>query len=155
METSNYKTHREFTVGIFMLGGFAAIVWLAVSLGEIDFLSGDQYTVNARFVSASGLKEGAFVEAAGVRVGKVKSITFDSATYLANVTLSIDSQVLIPEDAIASIRTSGIIGDKFVKITPGGSETLLGDGDEIFETEPSINLEELISKYIFESGDSK
>ena len=145
----------ELSVGIFMLAGLAAIAWLAISLGELDFLTRDQYHLQARFVSASGLKEGAFVEAAGVRVGKVKAITFDSETYLANVTLSIDEEVKIPEDAIASIRTSGIIGDKFVKITPGGSDTLLQDGDEILETEPSINLEELISKYIFESGDKE
>ena len=143
----------ELSVGIFMLAGLAAIAWLAISLGEIDFLARGQYEIQARFVSASGLREGAFVEAAGVRVGKVKAITFDSETYLALVVLSIDDEVKIPEDAIASIRTSGIIGDKFVKITPGGSETILQDGEEIFETEPSINLEELISKYIFESGD--
>ncbi|MCG8325538.1 MAG: outer membrane lipid asymmetry maintenance protein MlaD, partial [Thiotrichales bacterium] len=148
-------TTKEISVGIFMLAGLAAVAWLAISLGELDFLTRNQYTVQARFVSASGLKQGAFVEAAGVRIGKVKSIEFDPGNYLANVTLSIDSTVKIPEDAIASIRTSGIIGDKFVKITPGGSETMLQEGEEIFETEPSINLEELISKYIFESGDSK
>ncbi|MDX1519026.1 MAG: outer membrane lipid asymmetry maintenance protein MlaD [Gammaproteobacteria bacterium] len=150
MNTAN----KEFSVGLFMIAGLAAIAWLAISLGEIDLLNTNEYNVKARFVSASGLKEGAYVEAAGVRVGTVKSIEFDPENYLAIVTLSIDDTVKIPEDAIASIRTSGIIGDKFVKITPGGSDTLLGDGDEIFETEPSINLEELISKYIFESGDS-
>ena len=155
MENGMTNKTTELSVGIFMLAGLAAIAWLAISLGELDFLTRDQYHLQARFVSASGLKEGAFVEAAGVRVGKVKAITFDSETYLANVTLSIDEEVKIPEDAIASIRTSGIIGDKFVKITPGGSDTLLQDGDEILETEPSINLEELISKYIFESGDKE
>ena len=149
------NSNQELSVGIFMLAGLAAIAWLAISLGEIDFLTTDQYTVHARFVSASGLKEGAYVEAAGVRVGKVKSIAFDTGTWLADVTLLIDDRVKIPDDAIASIRTSGIIGDKFVKITPGGSDSLLQEGDEIVETEPSINLEELISKYIFESGDAK
>jgi phospholipid/cholesterol/gamma-HCH transport system substrate-binding protein len=136
-----------------MLAGLAAIAWLAISLGDVDFLTQDEYRVHARFVSASGLKEGAFVEAAGVRVGKVESIEFEPETWFANVTLSIDNAVKIPDDAIASIRTSGIIGDKFVKITPGGSEIMLPEGGEILETEPSINLEELISKYIFESND--
>lgn len=150
MRTSN----RELTVGIFMLAGFSAVAWLAISLGEIDFPGSDQYAVHARFTSASGLNKGAFVEAAGVRIGKVKSIEFETDTYLANVTLFIDENVEISEDAIASIRTSGIIGDKFVKITPGGSENILQEGEEIVETEPSINLEELISKYIFESGDN-
>lgn len=143
----------ELSVGLFMLAGLAAIAWLAISLGDVDFLSQDEYRVQARFVSASGLKEGAFVEAAGVRVGKVESIEFEPETWFANVTLSIDNAVKIPDDAIASIRTSGIIGDKFVKVTPGGSETMLAEGGEILETEPSINLEELISKYIFESND--
>lgn len=143
----------ELSVGLFMLAGLAAIAWLAISLGDVDFPAQDEYRVQARFVSASGLKEGAFVEAAGVRVGKVESIEFEPETWFANVTLSIDNAVKIPEDAIASIRTSGIIGDKFVKITPGGSEIMLAEGGEILETEPSINLEELISKYIFESND--
>ncbi len=136
-----------------MLCGLAAVAWLALSLGEVGLFNHKQYSVKARFVSASGLREGAYVEAAGVRVGKVDTIRFDTENYLAIVTLSIDPTVKISEDAIASIRTSGIIGDKFVKITPGGSDEYLDDGQEIMETEPSINLEELISKYIFESGD--
>ena len=148
----NTKT-TELSVGLFMLAGIAAIAWLAISLGDVDFLAQDEYRVQARFVSASGLKEGAFVEAAGVRVGKVESIEFEPATWYAIVTLSIDNAVKIPDEAIASVRTSGIIGDKFVKITPGGSDVMLAEGGEILETEPSINLEELISKYIFESGD--
>ena len=96
------------------------------------------------------MRAGAFVEAAGVRVGTVDSIVFDPEEYQSIVYLAIDEDVPIHEDAVASIRTAGIIGDKFIKITPGGGE-YLQEGDEIFETEPSINLEELISKYIFET----
>ena len=91
-----------------------------------------------------------FIEAAGVRVGTIDSIVFDPEEYLAIVYMAIDKDVPVQKDAVASIRTAGIIGDKFIKITPGGGEALL-PGKEVYETEPSINLEELISKYIFET----
>jgi len=143
----------ELVVGIFILCGIISISFLALRMGDVDFFSDNHYTLHARFVSASGLKEGAFVEMAGVHIGKVKTIHYDPQDYLAIVTFSIEKQVQIPDDATASIRTSGIIGDKFVKITPGGSPDYLQSGMEIVETEPSINLEELISKYIFESND--
>ncbi len=142
----------EIIVGLFMLLGLITISYLAVMLGEVNILGSNQYNVVARFTSASGLREGAYIEAGGVRIGNVDSIDFDAEDYLAVVTLSIDNGVPIHEDAIASIRTAGIIGDKFIKITPGAGGDLK-PGMEIFETEPSINLEELISKYIFESDD--
>jgi phospholipid/cholesterol/gamma-HCH transport system substrate-binding protein len=83
-------------------------------------------------------------------VGKVEKIALDPETQEAKVWLQIDEGVAVQEDAIASIRTAGIIGDKFVKISPGGSDELLGDGDEIIETESAINIEELVSKYMFD-----
>lgn len=142
----------ELVVGMFLLLGLASVCWLAIRLGSLEMFGRDQYQVVAKFTSASGLRTGAYVEAGGVRVGSVESIGFDAERYMAVVTLSIDRGVPISEDAIASIRTAGIIGDKFVKITPGGAEEVLSSGMEILETEPSINLEELISKYVFESG---
>ena len=142
----------NISVGIFMVIGLISLSYLAINLGELSFMGGNRYSVTARFTSASGLRAGAYVEAAGVRVGLVDKIEFDPEDYMAVVTLAIDEGVPIQEDAIASIRTAGIIGDKYVKITPGGLEPL-EDGGEIYETEPSINLEELISKYVFESGD--
>lgn len=144
------QTKIEIIVGFFMLIGFASISYIAIQLGDLQILGQESYIINARFTSASGLRTGAFIEAAGVRVGTVDSIEFDAEDYLAIVNLAIDIDVPIHEDAIASIRTVGIIGDKFIKITPGGGE-YLQPGEEIFETEPSINLEELISKYIFET----
>jgi phospholipid/cholesterol/gamma-HCH transport system substrate-binding protein len=146
------RTKTEIIVGLFLLLGLVCVSWLAIRLGDISMFGKDQYQVVARFTSASGLRRGAYVEAGGVRVGIVDSIGFDAEQYLAVVTMSIDRGVPISEDAVASIRTAGIIGDKFVKITPGGAEEVLTAGMEIIETEPSINLEELISKYIFESG---
>lgn len=139
---------------MFMIIGLVCITYLAIKMGDLNIMQNNRYDIIARFTSASGLNEGAYVEAAGVRVGSVKSITFDPDNFLAVVTMSINDNVQIQEDAIASIRTAGIIGEKFVKITPGGLEALSA-GKEIHETEPSISLEELISKYIFESGDKK
>lgn len=139
-------------VGVFMIIGLICISYLAVKLGDLSFMGGDRYHITARFTSASGLRVGAYIEAAGVRVGLVDKIEFDTDDYLAIVTMAIDNNVKIHEDAVASIRTAGIIGDKYIKITPGGLD-YLDPGGEIYETEPSINLEELISKYVFESGD--
>jgi phospholipid/cholesterol/gamma-HCH transport system substrate-binding protein len=146
------KLMNEFTVGLFMVIGLLCISYLAIKMGDIDLFRANNYLIEARFTSVSGLKEGAFVEAAGVRVGQVKSITYLPEDALARVILRIQDNITIPDDATASIRTAGIIGDKFVKITPGGSPDYLESGMAITETEPSINLEELISKYIFESG---
>lgn len=142
----------ETGVGLFMIIGLICVTYLAIKMGDLNLLNKNRYDIIAKFTSASGLTEGAYVEAAGVRVGTVKSIKFDPDKFLAVVTMSINDNVEIQEDAIASIRTAGIIGEKFVKITPGGMEPLTA-GKEIRETEPSISLEELISKYIFESGD--
>jgi phospholipid/cholesterol/gamma-HCH transport system substrate-binding protein len=145
------RSKTELVVGAFLLLGLLAVSWLAVRLGDLSMLGQERYHVVARFTSASGLRTGAYVEAGGVRVGLVDDIDFDPERYQAVVTLAIDPDVPITEDAVASIRTAGIIGDKFVKITPGGSDRVLAPGEEILDTEPSINLEELISKYIFES----
>ena len=144
----------EIGVGLFMIIGLFCVTYLAIEMGDMNFLHKNRYDIIAKFTSASGLTEGAYVEAAGVRVGSVKSIKFDPDNFIAVVTMSINNDVQVQEDAIASIRTAGIIGEKFVKITPGGLEPLAA-GKEIRETEPSISLEELISKYIFESGDKK
>lgn len=149
---SENRTKVEIVVGLFLLSGIVAVAWLAVRLGDVSVAGDQYYRIEAGFTSASGLRPGTWVEAAGVRVGVVDSIEFDAERYEARVTLAIDRGVPISKDAVASIRTAGIIGDKFVKITPGGDERLLEDGMELKETESSINLEELISKYVFESG---
>ena len=146
------KQHTEILVGIFILIGIITITFLALRMGDFGLLNNTQYIIKAEFTSASGLKKGAHVEMAGVSVGKVKNIIFNPETYLAEVYIDIENNIKIPEDSTASIRTAGIIGDKFLKISPGGSEIIIEKNMSIVETEPSINLEELISKYIFESG---
>jgi phospholipid/cholesterol/gamma-HCH transport system substrate-binding protein len=147
------RSSLELSVGLFVSAGLAALVYLAVNLGNLELLSGNDYPLKARFVSSSGLIEGAYVEVGGVRVGTVEKIAVDYDSYESIVEMKLDEQIKLQDDSIASIRTSGIIGDKFVKIAPGGSETFLEPGGEIVETESSISLEELISKYIFESND--
>lgn len=147
-------TRVEFIVGLFMLAGILCLSYLAVALGGLSPADDDHYILRARFVSASGLKTGADVEIAGVVVGRVASIHFDPDDFEADVELTIPQNVRLQEDAIASIRSTGIIGGKFVKITPGGSEKLLAAGEEILETESSISLEELLSKYIFGSSEN-
>ena len=138
-------------VGVFLLAGFISFSWLAVKMGDINPLANETYPITARFTSISGLKEGSTIELAGVVVGKVSSIKLDTGDYEAVVHLNIDKQVELQDDTIASIRTAGIIGDKYIKISPGGSDIILESGDEIEETEPAISLEELVSKYIFDS----
>ena len=148
----NEKQHTEILVGIFLLIGIIAITFLALRMGDFGLLNSQQYKIKAEFTSASGLKKGAHVEIAGVPVGKVTNIMFNPETYLAEVYIALENNIQIPDDSIASIRTAGIIGDKFLKISPGGSNMIIEPNMTITETEPSINLEELISKYIFESG---
>jgi len=142
----------NLSVGLFVMLGLASLLYLAVRMGDAGIGDDGSYPLEAHFVSVSGLRKGAIVELAGVRIGRVTEIDLDGANYQAKVFLSINKAVRIQDDAIASIRTAGIIGDKFVKITPGGSERYLEPAAEIVETESSISLEELISKYIFESG---
>ncbi len=146
------RLNTEVAVGLFLIVGVLCFAYLAIRLGDVGLFEQKTYPLTARFISISGLKDGATVELAGVKVGKVAKIDLDGEDYEAEVELSINSGVNIHEDAIASIRTQGIIGDKFIKITPGGSDDYLESGMEIVETESAISLEELISKYIFESG---
>jgi phospholipid/cholesterol/gamma-HCH transport system substrate-binding protein len=148
------RLNIEFVVGLFMLAGMAAFFYLAIKMGDVGLWQQDGYTVTARFTSSSGLKEGGVVELAGVRVGKVQRIVLDPERYESVVTLSLEPGVRITEDTIASVRTAGIIGDKFIKLTPGGMDIYLADGDEIIDTESSLDIEELVSKYIFEGGDT-
>jgi phospholipid/cholesterol/gamma-HCH transport system substrate-binding protein len=140
----------ETWVGLFVVAGVAGIFFLAVKMGDVGVFKPETYTVKARFTSVSGLKEGGVVELAGVKVGKVANIELDPQAYEAVVALDVNTGVELQEDTVASIRTAGIIGDRFVKLSPGGSDLILEDGDEIIETESAISIEELVSKYIFE-----
>jgi phospholipid/cholesterol/gamma-HCH transport system substrate-binding protein len=139
----------ELAVGIFMLLGMLCLGYLSIKLGKMELIGGNNYRVSARFDSVSGLKSGARVELAGVEIGSVERIGLSSASGdQAEVTMKIKDGVKITDDVIASVRTSGIIGDKFIKLKPGGSEKVLKDGSKIRETESAIDIEELVSKFI-------
>lgn len=140
---------KETAVGIFVLICLLCVGYLTIKLGKMQLGSSNTYTVVAKFESAAGLRAGAGVEIAGVPVGKVSAVSLDQEEYLAEVYLAIQNDVQLGDDIIASIKTSGLIGDKYIKLTPGGSTELLEDGSEITDTESAVDIEELISKYVF------
>jgi phospholipid/cholesterol/gamma-HCH transport system substrate-binding protein len=143
------KASIETIVGIFVVVGILCLAYLSVKLGKMELLGGNYYELSADFTSVSGLKAGASVEIAGVEVGRVDRIELDPARGdLAKVLMRIQSGIKLTDDSIASIRTRGIIGDKFILIKPGGSDKLLTDGGRIRDTESAVDLEQLISEYI-------
>ena len=142
------RLNIELAVGVFLIAGLAGFFYLAIKMGDIGLFEQQRYSVDARFTSSSGLKAGAFVELAGVPIGKVSSIRLDPSSYESVVELSIPETVKLQVDSIASIRTAGIIGDKFVKLSPGGAGKLLPNGGRIRDTESAVEWEELISQYI-------
>lgn len=142
-----YGKKTEISVGIFMIAGIICLVYLSVNLGNVNLFRSDYYTISATFGSIEGLEVSASVEIAGVPVGKVKRISLEENQ--AVVHMEIKKGTRITDDTIASIRTKGVIGDKFVKLSPGGSDEYLEDNDALMDTESAISLEELVSKYIF------
>ena len=134
------------TVGVFVLMGLACLAYLAINLGKLE-IYGKGYQIYANFENASGLKTGCAVEVAGVEVGRVVSIQL-TPMYQARIKLVLQDGLRIHDDAIASIRTKGIIGDKFIKLSPGNSEKIVPPGGKIINTESAIDLEELLSSYI-------
>lgn len=142
------KFDLELVVGLFVLTGILALGYISIKMGKLEVIGGSGYTVYAEFEKSGGIKAGSVVEIAGVEVGKVKSIRLNN-DYQASVELAIRSNVKIQEDAIASVKTKGLIGEKYIQIAPGGSEKLIAGGGRIRETESAVDLEELISKYVF------
>ena len=137
----------EVAVGFFLLLGLLALGYLAVKLGKMEVVGSSGYTVQATFSNVAGLRVGTSVEIAGVDVGWVEGIRLKN--YQAVVAFRIKDGVQLPEDSIASIRTKGLIGEQFVRISPGGAERNLQPGDEIKETEPPVDIMELIANYAF------
>jgi phospholipid/cholesterol/gamma-HCH transport system substrate-binding protein len=141
------QTRTELVVGIFVLIGLAALAYLSVRLGKLDFIGTQGYRVVGDFDSIAGLKPGAMVEIAGVEVGRVESIGLNKQ-YQAAVAFRIKPGVVLQADAIASVKTKGLIGEKYVRITPGGSDKILADGGVLRETESPTEIEDLIAKFI-------
>ena len=141
----------EFGVGLFVLLGLAALAYLTVKLGAGELLGGDTYPVEARFANTGGLNDGATVMLAGVNIGRVDGIRLDPSDFSAIVEMRIRTAVQLPADTMASIKTSGLIGDKYIALAPGADEELLEPSARITMTESALELESLISKMAFGS----
>ncbi|HSE06471.1 MAG TPA: outer membrane lipid asymmetry maintenance protein MlaD [Methylomirabilota bacterium] len=141
------RSALDLGVGIFVLVGLLGLGWLSVKLGRVDLLGNRGYVVSADFPSVGGLKAGSAIEIAGVEVGRVERILLQD--YQARVVMVIQPDVKLQEDSIASIKTKGLIGERYVRISPGGSEKIIPPDGRIREVEPPVDIEELLSKYIF------
>jgi phospholipid/cholesterol/gamma-HCH transport system substrate-binding protein len=141
------KWDVEIMVGLFLIAGFVCLGYLSMKLGKLEILGSKGYDVYGVFSNSGGLKSGSDILIAGVSVGRVKSISLEN--YQARVTLNLSDNVKIQEDAIASIKTKGMIGEKYIEITPGGSGKTIQPGGRIRETQAPVDLEELISKFVF------
>lgn len=140
----------ELTVGLFILAGLLALLILAVRISGLTLSpGGDSYTVYAHFDNVSGLTSRSKVTMAGVTIGQVKSISFDKNRYTGLVEMAISSDVdTLPADSTASIVTAGLLGEKYIGISVGGDDLVLADGDEIFDTQSALVLEELIGRFL-------
>jgi phospholipid/cholesterol/gamma-HCH transport system substrate-binding protein len=149
---ANYKV--EFASGIFLLLGIAALIWLATRATDYgQDLGKETYNISARFTNVGDLRNRAPVKIGGVTVGLVESIALDPVTFEAIVDMSVASKFNeIPSDTGASVLTSGVLGDRYIGLEPGGAPDMLMDGDEIFITQSAIVLEQIISKYLFNTG---
>ena len=139
---------KEAAVGFFVMLGLVCVAYLTIKLGRMEVFNSDGYVVTASFNSVSGLRPGAEVEIAGVRVGRVKDIRLNDKQQ-AVVQLQLGNNVHLTDDVIASVKTSGLIGDKYISLEPCGSGETLKNGDEITDTESAVDIESLISKYVF------
>jgi len=131
------RSALDIAVGVFVILGILALGWLSIRLGKVELWGGGNYVVTADFPSAGGLKTGSSIEIAGVQVGRVTAIRLDN--YQARVVMAIDNRV----------KLKGLIGEKFIQLSPGGSEKIIKPNGKITEVEPPIDLEELLSKYVF------
>jgi len=143
------KNGLEFLVGLFMIAGFVAFGYLALQLGEVSLFSNSKtYTITAQFDNIAGVKKGSSVQVAGVVVGTVSRIWLD-ADGVANVDLQVDKKLELSIDTMASVKSQGLIGDKFVSLSLGGDDELFKDGGILTDTESSVDIESLISKFAF------
>jgi phospholipid/cholesterol/gamma-HCH transport system substrate-binding protein len=143
------RTNIEMAVGVFVLIGILCVGYLTIKLGKMEILGDNHYMLSAKFDSVTGLKNGSEVEIAGVKVGQVEQITLDPESMMAIAHLKIRKDIELTDDVIAAVKTAGLIGDKYISLIPGGSPVILEPGDTIIETESALDIEELVSKYVF------
>ena len=140
------KSGVETAVGLFLVVGILCLGYLSIRLGKLELVGGDDVPVTAEFSTVAGLKQGANVEIAGVEIGKVDAI--DIRDYKAVVRMRVRRGLRLQEDTIASVRTRGLIGDKYINLSPGASDRLIAPGGKIRETESAVDLEGLIGQFI-------
>ena len=140
----------DLWVGIFVVAGFAAILFLALRVGNVSSANfAETYQLNARFDNIGGLKVRGPVKSAGVVVGRVTGISFDAQTYEAVVTMTIDGRYRFPKDTFASILTAGLLGEQYIGLEAGGDEKMLQSGDAFAQTQSAVVLEKLIGQFMF------
>lgn len=145
------KLKMETAVGIFVVIGLICIGYMSIKLGDVTILGDNSYSLFAKFSSVSGLKKGSSVQMLGIDVGKVENMALDQEKQQAVVELRIRNDITVYDDAIASIKTAGLIGDKYVQIDPGGGGDVLKKDANIIDTNPPLDIESLIGKFVFGS----
>jgi phospholipid/cholesterol/gamma-HCH transport system substrate-binding protein len=143
------KYTMETVVGIFVVIGLLCVAYMTVKLGHVSILGESSYPLYAPFTSVSGLRIGAGVDMYGLRIGRVEQIAINQKDQMAVVELRIPNNIKVYDDAIASIDTEGLIGDRYVSLSPGGAGALLKPGGTITQTQPPVNFYDIMSKYIF------
>lgn len=147
------KYQYETVAGFFLVIGLVCVAYMTVKLGDLSFFGDGSYVLHARFTTVSGLRVGNPVRMFGLEVGRIGKLGLDQKDQLAVVELKMNKDVKVYGDAVASIKSAGLIGDRFISIDPGGAEEVLKPGATITQTQPPIDVEELIGKYAF--GDVK
>jgi phospholipid/cholesterol/gamma-HCH transport system substrate-binding protein len=147
---------QDTLVGLFVACGIAGLFFMALQISNLgNYNKKDIYTISARFDNAGGLKVKAPVAMAGVRIGRITAITFDKKSYQAVVEMSIESKYdTLPDDTTASVFTSGLLGEQYISLEPGGSDEYLADKGEIDITQSAMVLEQLIGQFLFKANDS-
>ena len=141
------RIDTELLVGLFMIIGITCLTYLSIKLGRMEIIGDKGYKLYAEFSEIGGLKNGASVEIAGVEVGRVRNISLSD--YQAKIELQINSGIKIQEDSIAAVKTKGLLGEKYIQISPGGDEKIIPPGGKIRETQPPLDLEKAIGNFIF------
>ena len=144
------RTTLDLWVGVFVVAGIAALTMLALKVGNLStYNMSESYQVHAYFTNVGGLKPKASIKSAGVLVGRVTGITLDTQRYQADVEMSLDKRYQFPKDTFAKILTSGLLGEQYIGLEPGGDSAMLKNGDQIKMTQSAVVLEDLISKFLF------
>ncbi|HEX5364820.1 MAG TPA: outer membrane lipid asymmetry maintenance protein MlaD [Gallionella sp.] len=148
------RTTLDLWVGMFVVAGIAALVMLAMKVGNLSTYNvSETYEVHAYFSNIGGLKPKASIKSAGVLVGRVTAITLDTERYEAKVIMNLDKRYQFPKDTFANILTSGLLGEQYIGLVPGGDEEMLKSGDQVKMTQSAVVLEDLISKFLYSKAE--